>query len=360
MTEEHSMALDRESGLRLQGVQGDRTTTIFQEHEQHDTKRKKKTLPGRSATSATGPEKKGRAYRSLTEAHGMVLDRGSSMGVGVGARRRRARGAAANTTLTTACVAALALVANLQAEPVLALQCFSCADCSVGVALSASKQQCPPEDTFCATVSRPQVDGWGDRSSSIHRGCASSLSVACEPSNTTRTSTMAATTRTTQGTASDHHGRETHRYDSQGDAGSKRVRDSGDDNRGGSASLPPLCCSADLCNGSEDVRAEGQRRSEEHLRILMEGNPRRRREGLFSWGFSSGAGDVATVGSTNSDVPGPKRAAAADHSTVDGEDGNSAQSARAGGVGGSRFATVLVIVGTFSHVLWLVSRLIEE
>lgn len=33
------------------------------------------------------------------------------------------------------------------------LRCFSCTDCSVGGALSAQKQQCRPEETFCASVS---------------------------------------------------------------------------------------------------------------------------------------------------------------------------------------------------------------
>lgn len=91
----------------------------------------------------------------------------------------------------------------------------------------------------------------------------------------------------------------------------------------------------------------------------MEGNPRKRREGFLSWGVFSGVGDEPPVG-RNGEMARKNRAAAADHKKMDGEDGNSAQSARAGGVGGSRFATVLVIVGTFSQVLWLVSRLIEE
>ncbi|CAM9658326.1 unnamed protein product [Pylaiella littoralis] len=42
----------------------------------------------------------------------------------------------------------------------------------------------------------------------------------------------------------------------------------------------------------------------------------------------------------------------------DSWDDDSAQATR-GARGGSRFSTVLVIVGTFSQVLWLVSRLIE-
>lgn len=68
---------------------------------------------------------------------------------------------------------------------------------------------------------------------------------------------------------------------------------------------------------------EGHRRSDEHLRTLMEGNPRKK-------------------------------------GSQDSWDDNSAQSTRRGRGGGSRFSTVLVIVGTFSQVLWLVSRLIEE
>lgn len=72
---------------------------------------------------------------------------------------------------------------------------------------------------------------------------------------------------------------------------------------------------------------EGHRRSGEHLRTLMEGNPRKKGSQDDSW------------------------------------DDNSAQSTRRGGRGGgggSRFSTVLVIVGTFSQVLWLVGRLLEE
>lgn len=37
-------------------------------------------------------------------------------------------------------------------RPVSALRCFSCIDCSVGGALSATIQQCEPSENFCATV----------------------------------------------------------------------------------------------------------------------------------------------------------------------------------------------------------------
>ncbi|CAM9857248.1 unnamed protein product, partial [Hapterophycus canaliculatus] len=163
--------------------------------------------------------------------------------------------------------------------PVLALRCFSCADCSVGVALSASKQQCPPEETFCAAVSRPQVDGWGYPSSSIHRGCASSLNVACEQPDTmgkTTTSMTTTTMTTTKQTATNDHRRENHTRALQSDAGGKRGLNTIDDGRGDGTSQSTSCCSTDLCNGFEDARADGQRRSEERLRTLMEGNPRKR------------------------------------------------------------------------------------
>lgn len=95
------------------------------------------------------------------------------------------------------------------------------------------------------------------------------------------------------------------------------------------------CCSTDLCNGSGDVRAQSYRRSEEHLRDLMEGNPRR------SARVSSEILSGAKVGEEGTAVG----------------DGNSAPSAR--GSGGSRFATVLVIVGAFSQVLWLAGSLMQ-
>eukprot|EP00903_Cladosiphon_okamuranus_P006998 g6809.t1 len=56
---------------------------------------------------------------------------------------------------------------------------------SVGGALSAHKQQCPTEGIFCAAVSRPRVGRWGFQSSTVDRGCASSLKVECgQPDST--------------------------------------------------------------------------------------------------------------------------------------------------------------------------------
>lgn len=81
----------------------------------------------------------------------------------------------------------------------------------------------------------------------------------------------------------------------------------------------------------------------------MEGNPWRR-EGHSS-GFSLSGGIVPASGH----VLRAGTAMAMDGGIADGEDDNSAKSAR----GGSRFATVLVIVGTFSQVLWLLSRFIQ-
>lgn len=85
----------------------------------------------------------------------------------------------------------------------------------------------------------------------------------------------------------------------------------------------------------------------------MEGNSWNRRR---SWGsyFSSGS-SVAASG----DGHGTGTTVAVDETIADGGDDNSAQSTRGGTVGGSRFATVLVIVGTFSQVLWLVSSLVD-
>lgn len=65
----------------------------------------------------------------------------------------------------------------------------------------------------------------------------------------------------------------------------------------------------------------------------MEGNPRR----------------AARVSSDGEGGVGGEKGA-------DGDDDNSAQSSRRGG---SRLATVLVIVGSFSQVLWLVGSLLQ-
>lgn len=65
----------------------------------------------------------------------------------------------------------------------------------------------------------------------------------------------------------------------------------------------------------------------------MEGNPRRATR-VSSYGEGGAGGEKGT----------------------DGDDGNSAQSSRRGG---SRLATILVIVGTFSQVLWLVGSLLQ-
>lgn len=56
-------------------------------------------------------------------------------------------------------------------------------------------------------------------------------------------------------------------------------------------------------------------------------------------------------------VYGESRASSIGTGEEVGGDGNSAQPAR--GTGGSRFATVLVIVGTFAQLLWLVGSLLQ-
>lgn len=113
------------------------------------------------------------------------------------------------------------------------------------------------------------------------------------------------------------------------------------------------CCSTDLCNGSEDARSEGQRRSEEHRRTLMEGNSWNRKS---SWGsFFGNSSPAAATG----DGHEKGTAVSIDETHAGGGDDNSAQSTRGVSVGGSRFATVLVVVGTFSQVLWLVSSLVH-
>lgn len=140
--------------------------------------------------------------------------------------------------------------------------------------------------------------------SSVDRGCASSLNVACTPDTKLATSTAGV-----------------------GDREGESIL------RGSSHQ----CCLTDLCNWSGEARAEGYRRSEEHLRDLMEGHPR-------NGGRVSGDG-VGGVATREEGVEG-------------GGDGNSAPPARGWG-GGSRFATVLVIVGSFSQVLWLVGSLLQ-
>lgn len=84
----------------------------------------------------------------------------------------------------------------------------------------------------------------------------------------------------------------------------------------------------------------------------MEGNSWKRtgsRGSLLSSGSVAASGGGDRMGST----------AVADETLAGGGDDNSAQSTRGARVGGSRFATVLVIVGTFSQVLWLVSSLVH-
>ncbi|CAM9384692.1 unnamed protein product [Ectocarpus sp. 6 AP-2014] len=269
------------------------------------------------------------------------------------APRRRAT----NTTPMCAVVWWLIICAHLGTVPVLALQCFSCTDCSVGGALSAQKQQCPPGETFCAAVSRPPTGPLVYRSSSVDRGCASSLNVACEQLNPPQSSLArkeieeeAGGTATTPAVG-DHGQRESDGQNLRPGSSSRSGSSSDGGSRNDGHHLQQLlCCSTDFCNGLEDARREGQRRSEEHLRTLMEGSPRKK------VGFSRGLladGGIVTAGGRGSGVG---TAAAVGERMVDGEDDNSA---RGGCVGGSRFATVLVIVGTFSQVLWLVGRLIE-
>ncbi|CAM9929098.1 unnamed protein product [Ectocarpus sp. 12 AP-2014] len=263
-----------------------------------------------------------------------------------------------NTTPMCAVVWWLVICAHLGTVPVLALQCFSCTDCSVGGVLSAQKQQCPPGETFCAAVSRPRTSPSVYQSSSVDRGCASSLNVACEQLNPPQSSfarkeieeKAGRTARTPA--VGDHGHRESDGQNLRPGSSSSRSSSSSD---GGSRNdghhlQPLLCCSTDFCNGLVDARREGQRRSEEHLRTLMEGTPRKE---VRSSRGSPADGGIVTAGGRGSGVG---TAAAVEERTVDGEDDNSA---RGGCVGGSRFATVLVIVGTFSQVLWLVGRLID-
>lgn len=181
-------------------------------------------------------------------------------------------------------------------------------------------------------VTRQHVGSWGYPSSSVFRGCASSLNVACELDAELPTAAV----------PSSNTSRHPRHHPSQ--EGNSNSGASGNP-RDGSSQQQPLCCTKDLCNGSEDAPG-WQRRSEEHLRVLTEGNPRRR-EGYFS-GFSA----IAPASGHGS---GTGTAGVMDGGNVGDEDDNSAKSAR----GGSRVATVLVIVGTFSQVFWLLSRLIE-
>lgn len=184
-------------------------------------------------------------------------------------------------------------------------------------------------------VTRQHIDRWGYHSSSVFRGCSSSLNAACELDAELSTAVhQRRHPRLGEGINS-HDGR-----DSNGGASGSPS--------GGSSRQQPICCTTDLCNGSEDAR-EGQRRSEEHLRVLMEGNPRRKKGHSSGFSLSSGVAPASGHGLETG------TAGAVDGGIAGGEDGNSAKSTR----GGSRFATVLVIVGTFSHVLWLVSWLIE-
>lgn len=189
-------------------------------------------------------------------------------------------------------------------------------------------------------VSRSWIGRWGFQSSVVDRGCASSLKVECEQPYSTSTETAAMPAMGNR-----HHGsdRADEGHDRSGTSGSSK-----------SDSLRKLhCCSTDLCNGSEDARSERQRRSEEHRRTLMEGNSWDRRS---SWGSYFTAGSSFAV---SSDGHATGTTAAVDETIADGGDDNSAQPTRGRTAGGSRFATVLVIVGTFSQVLWLVSSLVH-
>lgn len=102
------------------------------------------------------------------------------------------------------------------------------------------------------------------------------------------------------------------------------------------------CCSTDLCNGSImrwegdatwTLETEGYRRSAEHRRDLMEGT-------------RSGSGS------------GRKESAHGERPLESGEQGVGNNSAPREG-GGSRLATVLVIVGTFAQALWLAGSFLQ-
>ncbi|CAB1103710.1 unnamed protein product [Ectocarpus sp. CCAP 1310/34] len=302
--------------------------------------------------SPSGHTAGGRGDFTTLEGRGWSPDRGHPIDL-VAPRYR-----AINTTPMRAVVWWLVVCAHLGTVPVLALQYFSCTDCSVGGALSAQKQQCPPGETFCAAVSRPRTSPLVYQSSSVDRGCASSLHVACEQLNPPQSSLARkdieekAGKSATTPAVGDHGHRES---DGQnflpGNSSSRSSRSSDGGSQNDGHHLQPLmCCSTDICNGLEDARREGQRRSGEHLRTLMEGAPRKE---VRSSRDSPADGGIVAAGGRGSGVG---TAAAVEKRMVDGEDDNSA---RGGGVGGSRFATVLVIVGTFSQVLWLVGRLIE-
>ena len=101
----------------------------------------------------------------------------------------------------------------------------------------------------------------------------------------------------------------------------------------GSSSSSYQCCSTDFCNGPGEAQTEGYRKSEEHLRNLMEGNPRRAPRISDDRESETSEGEGGTAG---------------------GDDNSSQSSSRS-----SRLATILVIVGTFSQVLWLVGSLLQ-
>lgn len=193
---------------------------------------------------------------------------------------------------------------------------------------------------------RPRIGRWGFQSYVVDRGCASSLQVTCEQLDSMPTGTSAAIADL--GNHNQHH--QQHVVSRPADDGLGRIDPNGISAGGSSQKL--LCCSTDLCNGLEDARSEGQLRSEEHRRTLMEGSSWHRRSSwasYFSGGSSLSGGDGHGMGTTGVE----------DERFADGGEDNSAKLTRGANVGGSRFATVLVIVGTFSQVLWLVSSLVN-
>lgn len=182
-------------------------------------------------------------------------------------------------------------------------------------------------------VFRPRARAIGLHGSSVDRGCASSINVEC----------------LSDGTADSNHIVYPEEARKGSERGNKRKHD--DEPTAKTSSPVPSsssalgagsrhCCSTDLCNRSSEgtQRTEGYRRSEEHRRHLMEGTR------------SSKVSRAEVVADTEG-VRG---------SEGEGEEGignNSAYSARVGG--GSRLATVLVIVGTFAQALWLAGSLLQ-
>lgn len=113
------------------------------------------------------------------------------------------------------------------------------------------------------------------------------------------------------------------------------------------ASVERHCCSTDLCNGSTmrwdrgvsgTLEMEGYRHSEEHRRNLMEGTR------------------SSTSGGSRKDYAHAAGWRERPWGSGEQEVGNNS-APREGG--GSRLATVLVIVGTFAQVLWLAGSFLQ-